>query len=173
MKVVYFLKKILAGVVVVYTIALAVMLAFSQADSAIAVQIDRATRTVPLNTSGDSVTLTIQQLANGQRKFNSSCAQCHVDGMTKTNPDVDLSPPTLAAATPDRDNLEGILDYIHDPTTYDGLSSLAELHPSTLRTDFFPRMRNLTDEDLTAIAGYILTQPAIVGEQWGGGKPKR
>ena len=58
--------------------------------------------------------------------------------MTKTNPDVDLSPSTLAAAIPERDNIEGILNYLDDPTTYDGLESLAALHPSTLRSDFFP-----------------------------------
>ncbi|MGI8934272.1 MAG: hypothetical protein ACR2FS_09385 [Phormidesmis sp.] len=33
------------------------------------------------------------------------------------------------------------------------------------QADFFPRMRNLTAEDLRAIAGYILTQLAIAGEQ--------
>ncbi len=167
------IKKILASIVIVYTVLLALMLVFWQMDGAIAAQIDPVTRTVPLNTSGESVTLTMKQLAIGQRKFNSSCSQCHIDGMSKTNPDVDLGPQTLAAATPERNSIEGIVDYLHEPTTYDGLRSLAELHPSTLKSDLFPRMRNLTDEDLTAIAGYILTQPAIVGEQWSGGKPKR
>jgi photosystem II cytochrome c550 len=31
-------------------------------------------------------------------------------------------------------------------------------------------MRNLTEDDLQAIAGYILIQPRVVGVKWGGGK---
>jgi photosystem II cytochrome c550 len=31
-------------------------------------------------------------------------------------------------------------------------------------------MRNLTDEDLEAVAGHILIQPEIRGILWGGGK---
>ncbi|MEL6383332.1 MAG: photosystem II cytochrome c-550 [Cyanobacteria bacterium J06626_18] len=141
--------------------------------AAAAAEIDKATRTVPLNTSGDQITLTTKQLAIGQRKFNGSCAQCHLEGGTKTNPSVDLSPETLALATPSRNNLVSIVDYLEEPTTYDGLKSIADLHPSTLRTDLFPKMRDLTEEDLTAIAGYVLVQPKIVGDQWAGGKPKR
>ncbi|NEP47118.1 MAG: cytochrome c-550, partial [Okeania sp. SIO2H7] len=31
-------------------------------------------------------------------------------------------------------------------------------------------MRNVTEDDLYAIASYILIQPKILGKQWGGGK---
>jgi photosystem II cytochrome c550 len=31
-------------------------------------------------------------------------------------------------------------------------------------------MRSLTEDDLFAIAGHILTQPKVVAEKWGGGK---
>jgi photosystem II cytochrome c550 len=31
-------------------------------------------------------------------------------------------------------------------------------------------MRNLTDDDLAAVAGHILIQPALRGILWGGGK---
>ena len=142
-------------------------------NGAAAVEIDNVIRTVPLNDSGEQITLTTKQLAVGQRKFNGSCAQCHLEGGTKTNPSVDLGPATLALATPRRDNLESLIDYLENPTTYDGLKSIADLHPSTSRTDLFPKMRDLTEEDLTAISGYILVQPKIIGEQWAGGKPKR
>jgi photosystem II cytochrome c550 len=50
------------------------------------------------------------------------------------------------------------------------MDSIAELHPSTQSTDIFPKMRNLTDDDLVAIAGHILIQPKVVGQKWGGGK---
>jgi photosystem II cytochrome c550 len=83
---------------------------------------------------------------------------------------VGLDPEALALASPPRDNLESLVDYLHNPTTYDGLESIAELHPSTQSTDIFPKMRNLTEDDLVAISGHILLQPKVVGEKWGGGK---
>jgi photosystem II cytochrome c550 len=83
---------------------------------------------------------------------------------------VGLDPEALALATPPRTNIEALVDYMHNPTTYDGAESIAELHPSTQSTDIFPKMRNLTEDDLVAIAGHILLQPKIVGQKWGGGK---
>jgi photosystem II cytochrome c550 len=56
------------------------------------------------------------------------------------------------------------------PTTYDGLESISEIHPSIQSADIFPKMRTLTDEDLFAISGHILLQPKVVSEKWGGGK---
>ncbi len=138
--------------------------------NAIAAQLDAATRTVQLNAQGDTVTLTRQQVEDGQRLFNYACATCHVGGVTKTNPSLDLAPKTLALATPPRDNVSGLVDYMKDPTTYDGEESIAELHPSLKSADIFPFMRNLTDDELKAIAGHILVQPKILEGQWGGGK---
>jgi len=57
-----------------------------------------------------------------------------------------------------------------NPTTYDGLESIAEIHPSIRSADIFPKMRTLTEDDLFTIAGHILIQPKIVAEKWGGGK---
>ncbi len=167
------LKKILASAAALYAIVTALMIAFAWTSSAIALEIDAPLRTVPLNDTGEQTTLTIEQIMLGQQKFNSSCAQCHIDGSTKPNPDVDLSTQTLALATPSRDSVSSLLDYLDHPTTYDGLRSLADLHPSTLNLDLFPRMQGLSRSDLEAIAGYILAEPNIVGERWGGGKPKR
>lgn len=165
-------KKILIKYVICPIVVISIS-AISWANVAIAVEIDEATRTVPLNASGDQINLTIEQLAVGQRKFNGSCSSCHLAGGTKTNPDIDLGPQTLALATPPRNHIESIVDYLENPTTYDGLQSIEEFHPSTSRSDLFPRMEDLTEEDLTAIAGYILVQPKIIGDQWAGGKPKR
>jgi photosystem II cytochrome c550 len=137
---------------------------------AIAAELDEATRTITLNETGDTVVLTPQQVAEGKRLFNYACGQCHVGGVTKTDPNVGLDPEALSLATPPRNNVESLVDYLKNPTTYDGLESIAELHPSTQSTDIFPKMRNLTDDDLEAIAGHILLQPKVVGEKWGGGK---
>ena len=37
-------------------------------------------------------------------------------------------------------------------------------------SDVFVKMRDLDDEDLRLIAGYILVAPKVQGIQWGGGK---
>lgn len=138
--------------------------------SAFAVELDALTRTVQKNGAGDSVVLSLKQVQEGKRLFNGACSQCHNGGITKTDPNVGLDPEALSLATPPRNNIEALVDYMKDPTTYDGETSIAELHPSKKSADIFPEMRNLTDENLTAIAGHILLQPKVVGARWGGGK---
>ncbi len=138
--------------------------------SATAVELDTATRTVPLNDKGDDVVLSLKQIKEGKRLFRFACADCHLGGVTKTNQNVGLDPETLALATPARDNIEGLVDYMKNPTTYDGEIEISELHPSMKSADIFTEMRNLNEEDFEAIAGYILLQPKVVGKRWGGGK---
>nr|QCI07397.1 photosystem II cytochrome c550 [Leiomenia cribrosa] len=135
-----------------------------------AIELDENTRTVTLEESGNTVLLTPEQVKRGKRLFNNSCAQCHNGGITKTNPNIGLELESLSLATPPRDNLNALIDYMKNPTSYDGANSIAELHPSIKSAEIFPKMRNLTDEDLFAIAGHILIQPKIVAEKWGGGK---
>lgn len=155
----------------IWLVAIAIFFAFQMfVSGAIAAELDAATRTVPLNDKGDSLVLSLKQVTEGKRLFNYACGQCHVGGITKTDPNVGLDPETLAGATPSRNNIESLVDYLHDPTTYDGADSIAEVHPSTQSTDIFPKMRNLTEDDLVAISGHILTQPKVVGQKWGGGK---
>ncbi|MCV3214766.1 photosystem II cytochrome c-550 [Plectonema radiosum NIES-515] len=138
--------------------------------SATALELTAQTRTVPLNDSGDTTVLSLKQVKEGKRLFNFACAQCHAGGVTKTNQNVGLEPESLALATPKRDNIAGLIDYMKNPTTYDGEVEISEIHPSTKSADIFAQMRNLTDDDLKAIAGHILLQPKVVGQQWGGGK---
>jgi photosystem II cytochrome c550 len=137
---------------------------------AMAVELSESVRTVPLNDNGDTVVLSLKQVQEGKRLFNYACSQCHAGGVTKTNQNVGLDPQALALATPPRNNIEGLVDYMKNPTTYDGEQDIAEFHPSTKSADIYPTMRNLTDDDLVAIGGHILIQPKIVGEKWGGGK---
>lgn len=138
--------------------------------TASAIDLDEATRTVVLDGSGKTTVLTPEQVKRGKRLFNATCGACHVGGVTKTNPNVGLDPEALSLATPRRDNIEALVDFLKNPTTYDGLESIAEIHPSIKSADVYPRMRSVTDEDLRAIAGHILLQPNIVSEKWGGGK---
>ncbi len=140
--------------------------------SAIAADLDASTRTIKANEQGDTVTLSVEEFTRGRRKFNVACATCHVAGVTKTNPNVGLDTETLAGAFPARDNLAALVDYLHNPTTYDGLVEISELHPSTRSTDVYPKMRNLTEDDLEAISAHILLMPKILGDKWGAGKTK-
>lgn len=137
---------------------------------ATAVELSEAVRTVPLNGQGDTAVLSLKQVQEGKRLFNYACAQCHAGGVTKTNQNVGLDPEALALATPPRNNIEGLVDYLHNPTTYDGEEEIAELHPSTKSADIYAAMRNLSEDDLVAISGHVLLQPKIVGDKWGGGK---
>ena len=138
--------------------------------TASAIDLDEATRTVVKDSSGKTVVLSPEQVKRGKRLFNATCGACHVGGITKTNPNVGLDPEALSLATPRRDSIEALVDYIKNPTSYDGLDSIAEVHPSIKSADLYPRMRSVTDDDLYAMAGHILLQPKIVTEKWGGGK---
>jgi photosystem II cytochrome c550 len=138
--------------------------------TASAIDLDEATRTVVKDSSGKTVVLTPEQVKRGKRLFNATCGACHVGGITKTNPNVGLDPEGLSLATPRRDSIDALVDYLKNPTSYDGLDSIAEVHPSIKSADLYPRMRSVTDDDLYAIAGHILLQPKIVTEKWGGGK---
>ncbi|MDF5720705.1 MAG: photosystem II cytochrome c-550 [Rhizonema sp. PD37] len=138
--------------------------------SATAVELDKATRTVALDDKGETIELSLKQVKEGKRLFNYACAQCHAGGVTKTNQNVGLDPETLDLATPPRNNIASLVDYLKNPTTYDGEEEISELHPSIKSADIFTKMRNLKETDLEAISGHILLQPKVVGEKWGGGK---
>jgi photosystem II cytochrome c550 len=142
---------------------------FAFASTSWSIELDEATRTIQLNNS-KTVTFTPEQVKRGKRLFQSTCSVCHTGGITKTNPNVGLDSEALSLATPARNTIEGLVDYMKNPTTFDGLESIAELHPSIKSADIFPKMRTLTEDDLVAIAGHVLIQPKIVSEKWGGGK---
>ena len=64
---------------------------------------------------------------------------CHTGGITKTNPNVGLDTEALSLATPTRNTIEGLVDYMKNPTTFDGLESIAEIHPSIKKRRYFPK----------------------------------
>ena len=126
--------------------------------------------TVPATADGSTVSFSEQEIKSGRKIFNSSCGECHAGGITKTNQNVGLDPETLALATPARDNVDALVDYMKDPTSYDGEYSISDVHPSIRSSDIFVKMRDLDDEDLRDMAGYMLVAPKVQGLQWGGGK---
>jgi photosystem II cytochrome c550 len=153
----------------IFKMFLSIFSVLAISSSSFAIELDDAIRTVPLNTK-ESVILTPEQVKRGKRLFINTCSTCHVGGITKTNPNVGLDVESLSLATPPRNTIESLVDYIKNPTTFDGLESIAEIHPSIRSADLFPKVRTLTEDDIFAIAGHILIQPKIVGEKWGGGK---
>lgn len=162
------LKRYILGVVA------AVYFAFQMAvGSAAAVELTEATRTVKLNDQGAQVVLTLKEVRQGKKLFNFACTKCHQGGLTKTNPNITLGPNDLEGALPPRNNINALVAFMKSPMTYDGQTSIAEIHPSKESADIFPEMRNLTDDQLYDIAGYILVMPKVQGQQWGGGKAYR
>jgi len=131
---------------------------------------DSATLTVPALADGSTVTFSEKEFKGGRKLFNNSCGSCHAGGITKTNQNVGLDPETLALATPPRDNVDSLVDFMKNPTSFDGEYSISDVHPSLRSSDVFVKMRDLDDNDLRLIAGYILVAPKVQGLQWGGGK---
>ena len=125
-------------------------------------------RTVPLN-ANETITFSEAEMDRGRRLFGPTCGHCHIAGSTYTNPDIELSLDDLSNANPRRDTVEGIVDYVKDPTTYDGMESLADFHPNLDMDDIYIEMRGLTENDVKLIAGYILQQ-AKVNPGWGQSK---
>ncbi len=148
-------------------IATCLFLMSSFVGSASAVELTESTRTVALDESSKTVTLTSQQFANGQKIFVDTCTQCHLQGKTKTNNNVSMSLDDLAGAEPPRDNLIALVDYLKHPTSYDGEDNYEELHPNVSRPDIYTEMRNYNEDDIFDVAGYCLIAPKL-DERWGG-----
>jgi photosystem II cytochrome c550 len=138
--------------------------------SAAAEPFTREVRTVPYNSEGFESVLSLDAYKRGKRLFNNACATCHVGGVTKTNQNVGLDIETLRVATPSRDNVQSLVEYMKNPMTLDNTASLSETHPNTSTADLFPKMRSLSETDLEYVAGYILIQSKVQRERWGGGK---
>ena len=152
-------------------IALPVIIGLSISSPAMAAQWDAETLTVPVSPGGQQVTFSEADIKAGSKLFKGNCGTCHNAGITKTNQNVGLDPETLALATPARDNVDALVTFMKDPSSFDGEYSIADTHPSTSSSDIFVQMRNLNDDELSQIAGYILTAPKVMGpNQWGGGK---
>jgi photosystem II cytochrome c550 len=136
-------------------------------NSVSALELDSDTRTIVLNEAGETTTLSSKEVTEGQRLFNSACTKCHLQGKTKTNNNVSLGVSDLAGAEPRRDNLLALVDYLKHPTSYDGENDLTEEHPNVSRPDLYPEFKNVTEDDVYSVAGYMLVAPKL-DERWGG-----
>ena len=141
-------------------------------NSASALKIPKAKLTVPLNADGETVVVKQKNYKLGKKEFTNVCSQCHLEGITKTDFNVGLDMESLNGAYPPRNNIESLIDYMKNPTSYDGENDISELHPSKKSQDIFREMRNLTEDDLYNLASFILIEPKV-NKKWGGGKTIR
>ena len=81
-------------------------LQFNLGDAA-ALEVDEGIRTIPLSAKGGTLVISNEVLSQGQRLFGQNCTKCHIQGKTKTNPNVGLGIDELRGAEPQRDNFEG------------------------------------------------------------------
>jgi photosystem II cytochrome c550 len=150
-------------------VAVATVFLFFQVhvNSAAALKLDEATRTVTLNEEGETVVLSSQEITKGERIFNDACTQCHLQGKTKTNNNVSLGLKDLSKAVPRRDNVAALVEYLKQPMSYDGEYSLELEHPNVTRPDVWPELKNLNEKDIFNVAGYMLVAPKL-DDRWGG-----
>ena len=75
---------------------------------------------LPLDGKGQTKLFSGEDLSFGKELFEAHCLNCHVGGATLPDPTVSLALDTLAGATPPRDNIDGIVNFLRAPMTYDG-----------------------------------------------------
>lgn len=109
----------------VLVICLGVLMVSSSALAAVDNYVRRyldATEPVALavDEAGQTKQFSGEDLSVGKELFETNCINCHVGGATLPDPTVSLGLKTLAGATPSRDNINGIVDFLREPMTYDG-----------------------------------------------------
>jgi len=111
--------------VVVFVTCLSVFIVSSPADAAVDNYVRRyldAREPVSLDVDGQGQTMQFSaaDLSAGKQLFETHCLNCHVGGATLPDPTVSLALNTLAGATPPRDNIKGLVNFLREPMTYDG-----------------------------------------------------
>ncbi|MGB3532520.1 MAG: photosystem II cytochrome PsbV2 [Microcoleaceae cyanobacterium] len=113
---------------------------------------------VKYDNQGNTHQFTIEQFNEGKELFDSSCINCHAGGLNFLYPGVSLSLKDLQGATPPRDTISRLIDYMRYPLSYDG--SDTNYSCRQVSEDWMPQP---TAEKLAA---YILYSAEVVPE-WG------
>ncbi|NDJ17124.1 photosystem II cytochrome PsbV2 [Myxacorys almedinensis] len=111
-----------------------------------------------LDAQGQTRLFSAEDISEGKKLFGSSCTNCHVGGSTLPNPPISLSLDALNGATPPRNTVSALVEYLRHPMSYDGTEDeiyCREIPESWLSQ---PQVENL--------AGFIL-RAAQVAPGWG------
>ncbi|MDY6784832.1 MAG: photosystem II cytochrome PsbV2 [Cyanobacteriota bacterium] len=103
---------------------------------------------IPYDAQGQTKTFTPDDFYQGKELFKSHCIYCHVGGTTIQDPRISLSLEALAGATPPRNNVSAIAEFMHDPMNYDG--SDYSIWCRQVTEDWMPQA------DLERLAAFIL-----------------
>ena len=115
---------------------------------------------VPLemNDQGETRLFSANDLIAGKKLFEQHCASCHVGGATLPNPPISLAFDVLQKATPPRDTIDRLVEYMRYPMSYDGSEE-------TLLCREVPESW-LSTAEIENLAGFIL-RAAQKAEGWG------
>ncbi len=82
----------------------------------------KVTEPVPmeLDAEGHTRLFSAGDFSAGKQLFAQNCLNCHVGGATLPDPTISLSLATLQGATPPRNNINSLVEYLRQPMTYDG-----------------------------------------------------
>ncbi|HBB33697.1 MAG TPA: photosystem II cytochrome PsbV2 [Cyanobacteria bacterium UBA8803] len=114
-----------AALVVVLVVCLGVLTIASPAQAAVDNYVRRylkVTEPIALDLDGQGQTkqFSAEDLSKGKELFEAHCLNCHVGGATLPNPTESLALTTLAGATPPRNTINGLVEFLRQPMTYDG-----------------------------------------------------
>lgn len=112
---------LLAALIAVLSVCLVSSPAQAATDSYVRRYLDvKEPISLPLDGKGQTKLFSGEDLSFGKELFEAHCLNCHVGGATLPDPTVSLALNTLAGATPARDNIDGIVNFLRSPMTYDG-----------------------------------------------------
>lgn len=116
---------------------------------------------VTMNDQGETRLFSAQEMIAGKKLFEQHCASCHVGGSTLPNPPVSLALDALRQATPPRDTVNQLIQFMRHPMTYDNSEEtlLCREVPETW----------LQERDVQNLAAFIL-RAAEKAPGWGTAK---
>jgi photosystem II cytochrome c550 len=135
--------------------------AFATTDSYITRYLAREPVAIPYDAQGQTQTFTPDDFYQGKELFKEHCIYCHVGGTTLQDPQISLSLDALGGATPPRNNVSAIAEFLRDPMNYDG--SDYSIWCRQVTEDWMPQA------DVEKLAAFVL-RAAEKSPGWGNSK---
>ena len=113
---------------------------------------------IVIDGQGNTRDFSAEEISEGKRLFENNCLNCHVGGSTLPDPRISLSLADLAGATPPRNHVQALVDFMREPLSYEGTEAAylcREVPPSWL-----------SDDQVANLAAFIL-RAADMAPGWG------